>query len=132
MARRILMGLAAGTSVFAISLAMAASLGGLSLANLGADDGAVSSCDSDGMSTTYTLAYDATDLRLEITAVTVSGISNSCDGKTLSLTLTNSAGTSIGSGSATITNDAALTSQAISLATVPGAELVANLHISVT
>ncbi|MBI2168265.1 MAG: hypothetical protein HYU28_02015 [Actinobacteria bacterium] len=128
MVRRIVLGLAVGTSVFAIGLAMAASIGGLSLANLGADDGSVSSCDTDGMTATYTVAYDATDLRLEVTAVAVTGIATGCSGKTLAVAITNSSGTSIGSGSATIST----TSATVTLSTAPSAELAANVHMSVT
>ena len=68
-------------SVFSAVYGMAAGLGGITSSSLGADDVAVASCDSDGVSSGYTTAWDATDERYEVTAVTVSGVSNTCDGQ---------------------------------------------------
>jgi len=55
-------------------VAVAAALGGITADDLGADNAAVGSCDTDGVTTSYTVAYDATDARDEMTATDVGAI----------------------------------------------------------
>lgn len=131
MVRRVFFGLAAALGVFAISFGFAASLGGLSTDGLGADDSVVAACDTDGVSTSYSLSFDDTDGRYEVSAVSVSGIADACDGQTLEVTLANSSGAAIGTGSATIPSDAA-TSHSISLSTPASAELVVGVHVTIS
>jgi anti-sigma-K factor RskA len=113
-------------------VAMAASLGGITSDNLGADSAAVATCDSDGVSTSYTTAYDATDGRYEVSAVVVSGVANACDGKAIAVTLANGAGTSVGSGSTTVPVDGAATVVTVTLSAAASAEDAANVHVLIS
>ena len=128
MKRKILAFIAA-LAVFASVLGMAASLGGVSSASLGADSTVVASCDSDGVSTSYTTSYDGTAGEYVVTAVTVAGISNTCDGSSIGVTLTNGSGTSLGAGSTTIPTNAGSTSVTVTLSTAGSAENAANVHV---
>src|SRR5918999_1366163 len=117
MSRRTIAGALAGLTVFGAVFAMAANLGGITGGQVGADSTTVTSCDTDGVTTSYASSWDTTDERYEVTSVTVSGIANTCDTRTLSVSLTDSTGAQIGSGSAAIPNDAGATSVAVSLST---------------
>lgn len=126
--RRLLIGGLVGMVAFGSVFGMAATLGGMTGTSLGADSGSASSCDSDGVTTSYTTAYDSTDQRYEVTAVVVAGINNNCDGKTLAVTVSNSGGTSLGSGSVTIASNALDTDESVTLSSAADAEAVANVH----
>lgn len=114
--------------VFGGVLAMAASLGGITSSKVGADNAAVTACDTDGVSTSYTSAWDASDERYEISSVTVSGVADACDGQTLAVSLTDSTGAQIGSGSTAIPSSAA-TSFTVSLSTAASAEESEGVHV---
>lgn len=130
--RRTIYALSAGLLVFCAVFAAAASLGGISSNDLGADSSAVATCDSDGVTTAYTTAYDSTDGRYEVTGVTVSGIDNACDGKAIAVTLTNSAGASAGTGSTTVPVDTGATSATVTLSSAASAEDAANVHVLIS
>ena len=117
--------------VFSTVYAMAASLGGVTSSAVGADNVAVTSCDSDGVSSAYTTAWDATDKRYEVTAVTVSGVSDACDGQTLSVSLTDAAGVQLGTGSVSIPSSVA-TSFAVTLSTAASAKLTEGIHVLIS
>jgi hypothetical protein len=92
--KRLVIALIAAGAVFSAVFAVAASLGPITPNQIGANDAVVGSCDTDGVSTAYTVAFDTTDDRYEITSVTVSGIAApACDTQTLQVTLT---GTDVG------------------------------------
>lgn len=130
MKKRATVAVAAFLAVFGTIFGIAASLGPSTSAQSGAATAVVAACDTDGVTVTYTTGYDATDGRYEISSVTVSGISNSCDTKTLSLNLTNTAGTtSYGSASGAIANDAAATSQSFTVTNGASAESTEKVHI---
>jgi hypothetical protein len=114
--------------VFGGVLAMAASLGGITSTQVGADNTALASCDTDGVSTNYSTAWDGTDDRYEISTVTVSGVADACDGQTLSVSLTDTSGNQIGSGSVAIPTSAA-TSFGVSLSTAASAEDSTGVHV---
>ena len=98
----------------------AASLGGIG-GTLGAGGASVAACDAD-FGTVYTTVGG------NVTAVQVTGIAAACDGGALSVTLTNAAGTAIGSGGpATISG----TSASVSISATPDGELVAGLRVSI-
>jgi hypothetical protein len=82
--RRLVIVLVAATAVFGAVFAFAASLG-VSSASLGAGDAVVSSCDTNGVSASYSTTYSS---GYKVSAITVSGIAAACDGKTVSATLT--------------------------------------------
>jgi hypothetical protein len=129
MRRRILKGLAIVT-VFGGVFAMAASLGGISSANLGADDAVVASCDTDGVTTAYTSGWDATDERYETSAVTVGGLADTCDGQTMKVTLIDSSNASLGEGTLTIPTGVG-TSHSVTLAPASSSEAVTGVHIAI-
>jgi len=114
--------------VFGGVLAMAASLGGITSTKVGADNTALASCDTDGVSTSYTTAWDGTDDRYEISTVTVAGVNDACDGQTLSVSLTDATSNQIGSGSVAIPTSAA-TSFGVSLTTAASAKDSTGVHV---
>jgi hypothetical protein len=129
--KRTIAGVLGGLAVFGAVFAMAASLGGVTSGNVGADNTAVASCDTDGVTTAYTTSWDGTDDRYEVTGVTVTGIANACDGKTVSVSLTDSSSNQIGSGSATIPTDAIATSASVTLSTASSAKDSVGVHVSI-
>jgi hypothetical protein len=125
--RRTIAGIVAGLTVFGAVFASAASLGGITSGQVGADDAAVLSCDTDGVTTAYTTSWDGTDDRYEISTVTVSGIAAGCLTKTLSVSLTD--GTDqIGSGSGTVVG----TSLAVTMSPAASAEATTGVHVAIT
>ena len=109
-------------------LAMAATLGGITADNLGADSSVIASCDTDGVTTSYTVAYDATDARDEITAVTVAGVDAACAGQTLTVTLTDGSDVQLDQTSVTAVAGA----NVVSATTPASAEAVENVLIVIT
>ena len=128
MKKRALIAILAGLVVFAGVFAMAASLGGVTSTKVGADNTAVTSCDTDGVTTSYATSWDATDKQYEVTAVTVGNVNDACDGETLSVSLTDSTGSQIGSGTLTIPTSAA-TSHTVTLTTAASAKLTEGVHV---
>jgi hypothetical protein len=131
MRRRSIAGILAGLTVFGGVFAMASSLNGITSGSVGADDAVVASCDTDGVTTSYTSAWDATDERYEVTGVTVTGINNNCDAKTLSVSLTDVSGAQIGSGSVTVPTDALAFTASVTLSTAASAELTTGIHVAI-
>jgi hypothetical protein len=129
--RRKIAGIAAGLTVFGAVFASAASLGGITSGQVGADNAAVSSCDIDGITTAYTTAWDGTDDRYEVTTVSVTGINNNCDGRTLSVSLTDASNNQIGVGSVTVPTDALGTSATVNLSTAASAKDTVGVHASI-
>src|SRR5690606_34902020 len=72
-----------------ISGAAAASLGGLSGGSLGADDQVIASCDTDGISSSYTTAYDSAAQEYRVTGVNFTGVNPACNAKAASVSLRN-------------------------------------------
>ena len=130
MRKRVLIGILAGLAVFGVVFAMAASLGGITSGDVGADNTVVAACDTDGVTTNYTVGWDATDKRYEISTVTVGGVADTCDGDTLSVSLTDSSGTQIGSGSLSIPTSGA-TSFPVSMSTPPSANATTGVHVAI-
>ena len=129
--KRVLVSILAGLVVFAGVFAMAASLGGITSNKVGADNTVVASCDTDGVSTSYATGWDATDKRYEVTSVTVGGVNDACDGQTLSVSLTDSTGAQIGSGSVAIPTSA-VTSHTVTMSTAPSAKLTEGVHVLIS
>lgn len=128
MSKRTIIAIAAALAGFTGIYAMAASLGGITSASVSSDNVTVTACDTDGVSTSYATGWDATDERYEVTSVTVSGVADTCDGQTLSVSLADSTGAQIGSGSVAIPSTAA-TSFAVSLSTAASAKLTEGVHV---
>jgi hypothetical protein len=128
MRKRTILALLVSLTVFASLYAMAASLGGITSDSVGADTAVVASCDTDGVTAAYATSWDATDKRYEITSATVGGVADTCDGRTLSVSLTDSSGAQIGSGTLAIPTSVA-TSFAVTMTTAPSAKLTEGVNL---
>lgn len=88
---------------FSMIAASAASLGGINTSSLGAETDVVAGCDSDGIDVDFTVAYSAADGEYMTSTVDITGIASpGCDGQEISVTLTDTAGTDIGSATHTL------------------------------
>lgn len=95
--RRTVLALLGGLLAFALIAGAAASLGGITSGDLGADAALVASCDTDGVTTSYTSAYSASGTAgYKVGNVTVGGISDACDGQSMTVTLTGAADAELG------------------------------------
>ncbi|CAN5238304.1 hypothetical protein BH20ACT16_BH20ACT16_09470 [soil metagenome] len=95
--RRTLLAVLGGVLAFAIVVGSAASLGTFTSDGLGAATTAVASCDSDGVSSSYTTTYSATaPVGYRVGTVTIAGIAAACDLKSMSITLTGDSNVSLG------------------------------------
>lgn len=126
--RKIALAISLGVATFGLYTASAASLGGLTAKNLGADDNVVASCDTDGVTVAYTNAYDATAGLYKTSVVTVSGIAAACNGQTMSITLKDATGVSLGNGTATVAG----TTSAVTLSTTANSKLVVGAAIVIS
>jgi hypothetical protein len=116
-------------TVFVSVFGFAATLG-VSPNDLGAGNSAVGSCDTNGVSTSYTDSWDATDKRYEVTSVTIGGIADTCDGKNLKAALTDSSNVLLGDGSVTVPSVAGTFTATVStLSANPAASAVSNIHV---
>ena len=89
--RSVMTALVGGLLMTGVVGASAASLGGLTGSGLGSDDQIVAACDGDGITTTYTTAYNATAQTYQVTGVNFGAVNAACNGKAASLTLRNGA-----------------------------------------
>lgn len=88
MRKRLLVAVAVGTAVFAGAYAMAASLS-VSSTRLGSGNAVVPSCDTDGVTTTYTVQYNTTGTAgYKIDTADISGVAPACNGGSMKITLT--------------------------------------------
>ena len=94
---------AAGACALLGVAAASASVIPFASAALGAGDGTVAACDTDGVAIAFTSAFDTTAADYRTSAVTVSGIATGCAGKTLSLTVTSGTGTALWQTTAAVT-----------------------------
>ncbi len=113
-----------------LSGAAAASLGGLTGGSLGADDQIVASCDTDGISSSYTTAYNAASQEYRVTGVNFSGVNAACNAKAASVSLRNGT-TNLGT-----TNAASITvasgSFSVALGTPVSASAVNGLSVVIS
>jgi hypothetical protein len=123
--RGVLFALLFALAAFGLVGAAAATLGGLGGQKLGADDGTVLSCDTDGVTLAYATSYDAASSQYVVTAVNVTGIAAPCVGETISVTLHDAANTTVSSGTATVAGATQLvTITPVSAKAVTGAAVV--------
>lgn len=87
MNKQLVLALAAGTTAFAGVVGSAATLGGITSDDLGANTALVASCDTDGVDIDYTTEVDEASGDFEVTTVTVSGIAAGCAGQAISVSL---------------------------------------------
>jgi hypothetical protein len=128
--RRTLLAILGGIAAFAIVVGSAASLGGLSSTSLGADDQVVASCDTDGVTTSYSTTYTATPTPgFKVGNVTVGGIDPACVGKSMTVTLVNASNASIGTTTQAVTTDAGFINVVSLSSSNALAESVTGIHI---
>ncbi|TVR25121.1 MAG: hypothetical protein EA389_09655 [Ilumatobacter sp.] len=68
----------AGVAITGLVGAAAASLGGLNIESLGADDAIVAACDDDGIDVAFTTSHDGDSFVVD--SVDFSGVDDACDG----------------------------------------------------
>lgn len=138
MKKRLIYALLAGVSTFGAITASAATLGGLTPQGLGADDASVASCDTNGVTTSYTTQYNTTTTAgYKVDDVTVNGIADACNGKTMKITLVGASNASLGEVTATVAVDSTAmtpdTSDTVDfLATNKLAEDVQGIHVVIS
>src|SRR5687767_1687876 len=95
MRKRLLIALAVGAAVFTGAYAMAASLS-VSSTRLGSGNAVVTSCDVDGVATSYTVSYSATGTAgYKIDTAEITGVANACNGGSMKVTLTGASNASL-------------------------------------
>jgi len=133
MSRRLLLSLLGGILAFGLVVGAAATLGGITSTNLGADDSVVASCDTNGVTSSYTSVYNTTGTDgFKVDDVTIGAINDACDGDSMTITLTNLAGTSIGEVTQVVPTAAAFTNVVDFVAQDVLSELVAGIHVVIT
>lgn len=117
--------LATAATVAALAAAVtasAASLGGISANRLTSGSAAITSCDADGVTMTYTLSSGV------VQSMTVNDVAAACANGAMRAVLVNASGTSIGAaGPTTVTG----TSVTLTLSPQPLANTVEGVHISI-
>ena len=104
---RLLIALIVGIMVFATVFAVAASLT-VTPASLGAGTGIVSSCDTNGVATSFDTTYSSAAVGYKVTTVHVTGIATpGCDGLTMKVTLIGAADSALAEQTVTIATPAA-------------------------
>lgn len=127
--KRMIGAVAAGVLAIGVVGASAASLGGITSDSLGADVGTIASCDTDGVQLKpFTNTYDAALGRYQTSGVTIIGIAAGCNGKSLSITLKDTAGVSLGSATATVAG----TTQAVTFAPTVNANAVTGAAVVIS
>jgi hypothetical protein len=69
---------------------------------LGAGTSVIASCDTDGVTVSYTSAYNAAAGAYRTTAAVISGIAAACDAKSIDVTVSGAGGASLANGTGTI------------------------------
>jgi hypothetical protein len=131
--RRTFLAVLAGIIVCSLVVAAAASLGGITSSSLGADDAVVASCDTNGVTSSYTTTYNTTSTAgFKVNDLTVGGIDDACDGLTMTVTLTGAANASLGSASQAVPTGAGTTNVISLIGQSILAESVTGIHIVIT
>ncbi|WP_134738376.1 hypothetical protein [Nocardioides sp. 503] len=87
MSKQLVLALAAGTTAFAAVVGSAATIGGISSDDLGADTSVVASCDTDGITVEYDTSYVASTGVYEVSSITLGGIDVDCATQAVAVTL---------------------------------------------
>lgn len=128
--KKIVFGLLFGLTLFGTAMGSAASLGGITAEGLGADDTIVASCDTDGVTTSYTTAYNTTgSAGFKVATVTISGLNNACDGDTIEVRLTGASSASLETKTKTLETDTNATSTTLTFDSATLAESVTGVHV---
>lgn len=105
--KRLVLALLFGTCAYAIAFASAATIGTVTDAGVGAGNTVIASCDTDGVNTAHGTTYSASTPGYTVTSVNVTNINTACNGKTISVTVAKSDGSTPASGSGTVASGAA-------------------------
>jgi hypothetical protein len=125
--KRTLIAVAVALAVIGGTFAFAASLGGVTTGTVGDSATVVASCDTDGVTTSFSApAWDSGLKHYGVSTLAVSGINAACNGDGIKVTLTDSSGASLGEATGTVASGAAnLTfSPAVTSSAVQGIEVV--------
>lgn len=126
--------IAAGTFAVAVGAgiiaASAATLGGLSSTNLGADNVVVAACDTDGINISYSTSYNAATQKFLVPGATVSNVATACAGQVMKVELTGAAGVAL--SPATEVTLGSATSQNVVFASPTKADLVLGSSIVIS
>ena len=126
--KRIAIAVLAGVGTVGVGLASAATLNGITSNKLGADDSVVASCDTDGVTVSYSNTYDSASGRYKTTGVTVASVDAGCTGESISATLKDSSSNPVFTGTVGGTS----VSMTLALASAPFAEDVTGIAIVIT
>lgn len=119
-----------GLGACGLAAASAASLGGLTTGALGADNAAVASCDTNGVTLAYgTPVYDAPSGVYKVANATVSGIAAPCVGKTVYVTVADATGASLGGGSSVLASGTSVT---VTLSTTASAKAIVSSAVAIS
>lgn len=105
--KRLLLALVFGTAAYTIAFASAATIGTVTDAGVGSGNQVIASCDTDGVNTAYGTAYSASTPGYNVTTVNVTNINAACNGKTISVTVAKSDGSTPSTGAGTVASGAA-------------------------
>jgi hypothetical protein len=131
MSKRKTLAIVSAVAAFAAVSASAAGLGGLTGTSLGADTTIVASCDTDGIAVAYTTTYNTASAQYVVSGINLTGVNAACALKTANLTLSDSTGASIGSG--TVASLAVASGAAtIPLSTTAPAKTVTNISLVIS
>lgn len=86
---------------FSMIAASAASLGGITTSQLGAETDTVAGCDPDGINVDFTVAFSGGEYKTSTVDITEID-SPACDGQDIAVTLTDGSGAVLGSASGTL------------------------------
>lgn len=112
--------------VLTLTLGSAAAIP-VTVPSIAASASAVNHCDDDGTPVySYTVVYDTTDDRYEVSTVKVEDISSSCNGASLLVTLADADGTSIASGGPV---EISGTTASVTVSPWPASSSVAQSHL---
>jgi hypothetical protein len=93
--RKLVLAVLAAVAVGAGAYAFAATLN-VTSGSLSAGSAAILSCDTDGVTVNYSSSFDPTSSRYEVSSLTLVGLSDTCDGKTLLVQFTNQSNATVG------------------------------------
>jgi hypothetical protein len=127
--RRAVLAVLIGFGSAGIVGASAATLGGLTGTSLGADAAVVAGCDTtDGVSVSYSTAYQAGSQAYVVTGVTLGNVDAACNGLAGSLTLSGAGGSSLSTQAFTATTG----SVAVTLTTPAAASAVTGVAVVIS
>lgn len=105
--KRLLLALVFGSCAYAIAFASAATIGTVTDAGVGSGNTVIASCDTDGVNTAYGYSYSASTPGYNVTTVNVTNINAACNGKSISVTVAKSDGSTPASGTGSVASGAA-------------------------